>query len=315
MRYGEKRYYTVDYYLKNEFGEKTVKLSLDGGFSCPNRDGKIGDKGCIFCSESGSGDFTSRNEEADLENIEADIDRQIDKQIEILSDKWKNAKYLAYFQSFTNTYASVEKLRKIYYKAIENPNISGICIATRPDCLDEEVLKLLDEINRNTFMWIELGFQTCNEETARFIRRGYENKTFSEACDKLNKLGIRVVAHMIVNLPGEKREDYFNTLDFIVKSKVWGIKIHMLHIMKGTDLGNFYYENKFDLMSADEYVEILTELIARLPKDMVVHRITGDSPRDLLIEPEWTRNKIYIIGSLEKKLKEKGWYQGVLHDK
>lgn len=308
MKFGEKRYNTIDYYLKNEFGKKTVKLSLDGGFTCPNRDGKIDNRGCIFCSESGSGDFTSGNRMDD-------ISEQIDSQIELLSDKWKGARYLAYFQSYTNTYATVEKLRNIYYQAIDNPNISGLCIATRPDCLDDDILELLDEINKKTFLWVELGFQTSNEETADLIRRGYKNSVFKEACRKLNEFNIKIVAHMIINLPGEEIEDYFNTLDYIIHNKVWGIKFHMLHIMKKTDLEKYYLDNKFEFMTADEYIELLTELIARLPSDMVVHRVTGDAPKDLLIEPKWTNNKIYIIGGLEKRLKEKGYYQGILYDK
>lgn len=304
MLFGDKRYNTIDHYLKNKFGRKTVKLSIDGGFSCPNRDGSIGKKGCIFCSEKGSGDFTSGRE--------LNIDEQINKQIYMLQKKWENTNYLAYFQSFTNTYASKEMLYSIYDQVLKNPKISGICIATRPDCIDEEVLEVLDYLNKNTFLWIELGFQTSNENSARLIRRGYKNKVFLEACEKLNNINVKTVAHMILNLPDENKKDYFDTLEYIINAGVWGIKYHMLYILKNTDIEKYYRNEGIEFMSIDEYVETIVELVARTPKEIVIHRITGDAPSELLVEPKWSRNKIYIIGNVEKKLKEKKLYQGAL---
>lgn len=304
MLFGEKRYNTVDWYLKNRFGKKTVKLPLDGGFTCPNRDGTKGSRGCIFCSERGSGDFAGDRLKS--------IDSQIEDMIEFYSRKWPDSVYLAYFQNFTNTYDSIENLRDIYLRALSNPNISGICIATRPDCMGEDVLELLSELNRETFLWVELGLQTSNDETGKIIRRGYDSEDFRTAAEKLNRLGIKTVAHMIINLPGEDISDNLRTLHFIIDCGIWGVKFHMLHIMKGTDLEKYYEENPFYIMSADEYIDTLTELISRMPEYMTVHRITGDAPRELLIEPEWSRNKIYVIGNLEKKLKERNLYQSAL---
>ncbi|MDO5708321.1 MAG: TIGR01212 family radical SAM protein, partial [Andreesenia angusta] len=270
MLFGEKRYNTIDYYLKKKFKKKTIKLSLDGGFTCPNRDGKIDNRGCIFCSERGSGDFTSKKS----------IDLQIDEQIELYRNKWPDAIYLAYFQNFTNTYKDIDSLRKIYYEALNNKNISGICIATRPDCLDTEIMELLSEINEKHFLWIELGFQTSNDDTVKLIRRGYENNIFKKACSDLTNLNIKVVAHMIINLPHEDLNNNIDTLNFLIDSNIWGIKFHMLHIMKNTDLELYYKDNPFPIITADEYIDILIELITRLPKNIVVHRITGDAPKN-----------------------------------
>lgn len=303
MLFGEKRYNTIDWYLKNRFGKKTIKLSIDGGFSCPNRDGTVGERGCIFCSSKGSGDFAGNRLES--------IDTQIEKMINIYRKKWKDSLYLAYFQNFTNTYDDIENLEKIYYSAINNKNISGICIATRPDCLDEEIINLLSKINRETFLWVELGFQTSNEVTGNFIRRAYNNEVYKQAMEKLNKNSIKTVTHMILNLPGENIEDNLRTLKYIIDCNTWGIKLHMLYIMKGTDLEKYYLKNRFDLMNKEQYIDLLIEIIIRTPKNIVFHRITGDSPKDKLIEPKWTKDKKYILGKLEKRLKERGLYQGI----
>lgn len=300
--FGEKRYNTVDYFLKNEFGKKVVKLSLDGGFTCPNRDGTVGNRGCIFCSEQGSGEFAGSRC--------VSISEQIQSQIEMLKGKWSDAKYLAYFQNFTNTYSDAETLRKIYDEALSSGSISGLCIATRPDCLSEEVLDLLAEYSEKTFLWVELGLQTVNDDSAKFIRRGYSLDVFDSAVEELRKRGIRTVAHLILNLPGETRDDAFRSLDHVIGCGVWGVKLHMLHVLKDTDLCDYYMQTPFHFMSIDEYVNLIVDMISAMPPDMVVHRITGDGSRDSLVAPLWTLNKKYIIGNVEKRLKERGLYQG-----
>lgn len=296
-----KRYNTLNSEMKRIFEEKAIKLSLDGGFSCPNRDGSIGDRGCIFCGEKGSGEFTYGG---------LDIKSQAIEQINLLSKKWTTRKYIAYFQSFTNTYASVEKLKNVYELALEIPGVVGIAIATRPDCLSDEILDYLEFLNRKTFLWVELGLQTIHENTAKLIRRGYTLDIYDDAVANLKKRDIRLVTHAIIGLPYEKREDILKTCDYIGRKKLWGIKLHSLYIQKDTDLHDFYLNNPFEIMTKEEYVDIITEIISILPKELVIHRLTGDGDKSLLFKPEWSKNKLAVLSSIDKALKEKEIFQG-----
>lgn len=290
-------YYTLNDFLKNKFGTKTVKLSLDGGFTCPNRDGKVSTKGCIFCSEKGSGDFAG--------NRNTDISAQIKQQKELLSKKWSDVQYIAYFQAFTSTYAPVEVLRKKYYEALSCEEIVGLAIATRADCIDEETAALLNEISQKAYVWVELGLQTSNEKTAEFINRGYGNDVFEKAVKILNDYNIDVVVHLIENLPYETKEDMVNSVKYACSFKIAGIKIQMLNILKGTALGEIYSKNPFPLFTLEEYTDLVVELIDYIPPTVAIHRLTGDGPKDILIEPKWVMNKRLVLNTITKKLREK----------
>ena len=235
--WNDKRYHTLDFEFKKTFGEKAIKLAIDGNFTCPNRDGTIGKNGCIFCSERGSGDFTSDKNKC--------ISTQISEQKQIMSKKWVSNSYIAYFQNYTNTYDTVENLRIKFYEALSCPDIRGISIATRPDCINEEIVELLSEINSKTFLWIELGLQTINEKTAEFLRRGYKLPQFKEAVNLLKEKNIKIVAHLIIGLPDETNEQILDSVRYISYLNLWGIKLHMLHIIKNTDLETYYQENHF----------------------------------------------------------------------
>lgn len=290
-------YYTLNDFLKNKFGTKTVKLSLDGGFTCPNRDGKVSTKGCIFCSEKGSGDFAG--------NRNTDISAQIKQQKELLSKKWSDVQYIAYFQAFTSTYAPVEVMRKKYYEALSCEGIVGLAIATRADCIDEETAALLNEISQKAYVWVELGLQTSNEKTAEFINRGYGNDVFEKAVKILNDYNIDVVVHLIENLPYETKEDMINSVKYACSFKIAGIKIQMLNILKGTALGEIYSKNPFPLFTLEEYTDLVVELIDYIPPTVAIHRLTGDGPKDILIEPKWVMNKRLVLNTITKKLREK----------
>lgn len=300
-----KRFHSLNYALKEEFGCKIIKLSIDGGFTCPNRDGKIAKKGCIFCSEQGSGEFTP--------NKCLSIKEQIQEQIQLLSNKWPDAKYIAYFQNFTSTYASVEYLNKIYTEALSCENVVGLAIATRADCLGPEILDLLSKFNQKTFLWIELGLQSIHKSSEQFIRRGYPLSVFDSSVDNLNKLNIKVVTHVIANLPSESKADYYKSLKYLNKKNIWGIKIHMLHILKNTDLETYYNKNKFNLMNCEEYIELISHSLEILNPNIVIHRITGDGKKSDLIAPTWTLNKRAVLNGVDKYLKEHESYQGKLY--
>ncbi len=301
MIWGEKSFNNIDYYLKEKFGEKIFKVSLDGGFTCPNRDGTLSYKGCIFCSESGSGEFAG--------NRENSITNQISEQINFLG-KGENKKYIAYFQNFTGTYGNIDYLRNVYEKAIKHPSIVGIAIATRADCLSEEVFGLLSEFNEKTHLWIEIGLQTVNDRTAEIINRGYKTEVFTEKMKELNKRNIKVVTHVIIGLPNENKNDMFGTIDYINEQKTWGIKLHLLYILKNTELFEYYKRNPFEIMEKEEYISIVTEIISRLDKKIVIHRLTGDAPWKELYEPKWSTDKRGILNGINKILKEKKIYQG-----
>ena len=301
-----KRYNSLNKELRRIFGGKVIKLSIDGGFTCPNRDGTKGTRGCIFCGEEGSGEFASSSC--------LPLKEQVRSQKELLSNKWKADKYIIYFQSFTNTYAPVERLKKLYYEALKIEGVVGIAIATRPDCLDDEVIELLAELNRKTFLWVELGLQTIHEETAKFIRRGYDLAVYDQAIKRLKENNIRVVTHLIIGLPKESREDILESVKYVAKTNTWGIKLHSLYIQRDTDLYDYYLRKPFSIMTLEEYVNIVVDALEILPKSMIVHRLTGDGKRGLLVEPKWTLNKIKVLTSIDKELKNRDSYQGKLFD-
>lgn len=296
------RYNNLSSYFINKFGEKLVKLPLDAGLSCPNRDGKLSEKGCLFCNEKGSGDFTSSK----LLSIE----EQIEEQKKLLSRKSKSGKYIAYFQNFTNTYADPIFLKKIYSKALNCEGIVGLAIATRPDCLDDEIITLLDEFNKKTFLWIELGLQTIHEKTAHLINRAYPLDVFENSFYKLKKKEIKTVIHLIVGLPYESKKEILESVDYVSKINPWGIKLHLLHILKDSPLNDFYMKNHFHLLSLEEYADIITQSISLLNPSIIIHRITGDGNKDNLIEPKWSLNKKMVLNTINKTLKIKNIEQG-----
>lgn len=277
MRWDEKRYYSLDYYLKQTYGEKLYKIALDGGMTCPNRDGTLGARGCIFCSAGGSGDFAGDRRTSITEQIEAGKAQSIRKH--------NGSSYIAYFQAYTNTYAPVSYLRSVFTEAINHPDIRILSIATRPDCLNDDVLALLAELNKKKPVWVELGLQTIHEETAQFIRRGYKLPVFEDALRKLRKIGITVIVHTILCLPGESREMMLDTIRYLNTQDIQGIKLQLLHILKHTDLADYYEKHPFHLPSREEYYELLGMCICNLRPDIVIHRLTGDGPRKLLVAP------------------------------
>lgn len=303
----EKRYNTLNNYLKEEFGEKVMKLSLDGGFTCPNRDGSVGNKGCIFCGEEGSGEFAGSRDESIVD--------QMDQQKKLLARKWKGNKYIAYFQNFTNTYGSVDRLRKLYFSALEEEGVVGLAIATRPDCIDEEILELLKEVNKSTYLWIELGLQTINPQVAKLIRRGYDLEVYDRAISRLRDSGIRVVTHVIVGLPNESRSDILDTIKYVGGTNTWGIKLHSLYIQKGTDLYDYYLEKPFPIMTREEYVSLIVDGLELIPKEMVVHRVTGDGKRSLLHKPEWSLDKLKVISMIDMEFKLRDSHQGLHYNR
>lgn len=271
------KYTTLNNYLKERFGEKVYKIALNGGFTCPNRDGKIGTRGCIFCSKGGSGDFA--------ESPDLTITEQIENGKKRLEKKIKNGKYIAYFQAFTNTYAPVEKLRAIYTEAIIHPDIVALSIGTRPDCLEDDVLALLDELNKIKPIFVELGLQTINEDTARYIRRVYTLEVYDKAVADLHKIGINVVTHIILGLPGESKNDMLKSVEYACKVTD-GIKLQLLHILKGTDLAKDYEQGKFEVLTLEQYTEIIKECVQIIPENVVIHRLTGDgAKKDLIGSP------------------------------
>lgn len=288
------KYTTLNNYLKERFGEKVYKIALNGGFTCPNRDGKIGTRGCIFCSKGGSGDFA--------ESPDLTITEQIDNGKKRLEKKIKNGKYIAYFQAFTNTYAPVEKLRAIYTEAIIHPDIVALSIGTRPDCLGDDVLALLDELNKIKPIFVELGLQTINEDTARYIRRGYTLEVYDKAVKDLHKIGINVVTHIILGLPGESKNDMLKSVEYACKVTD-GIKLQLLHILKGTDLAKDYEQGKFEVLTLEQYTEIIKECVQIIPENVVIHRLTGDGAKKDLIAPLWSADKKTVLNTISRALK------------
>lgn len=285
-------YYSFNQYLKDTFGCKVYKISINAGFTCPNRDGTLGTRGCIFCSKGGSGDFAESSTLSVTEQIESGKQR--------VSKKIKSGKYIAYFQAFTNTYAPIDVLAEKYCEAINHPDIVGISIATRPDCLGEEVLTLLSEINKIKPVFVELGLQTIHEKTAEYIRRGYPLSVYDNAVKALKAAGINTVVHLIIGLPNESREEMLESVEYACKSGADGIKLQLLHILKGTDLADDYLSGKFEALSMEEYLSIIKDCIKIIPKNVVIHRLTGDGPKKDLIAPLWSADKKSVLNALNK---------------
>lgn len=285
-------YYSLNRYLKNRFGEKVYKISINAGFTCPNRDGTIGTRGCIFCSKGGSGDFA--------ESPDLSITQQIEAGKKRVEKKIKNGKYIAYFQAFTNTYAPVDILEKKYTEAIKHKDIAALSVATRPDCLNDEVISLLSRLNGEKPVFVELGLQTIHEKTAEYIRRGYTLHTYDTAVEKLQKEGINTVVHIILGLPGETKEQMLETVKYVCESGIQGVKLQLLHILKDTDLAEEYLKGRVSVMEFDEYISLIKECLEIIPKDIVIHRLTGDGAKKDLIAPLWSGDKKRVLNAINK---------------
>lgn len=289
-------YLSFNKYLKDKFGQKVYKISLDGGFTCPNRDGKTGTRGCIFCSKGGSGDFAESKEMSITEQIESGK-KKVEKKI-------KSGKYIAYFQAFTNTYAPVEILRQKYEEAINHPDIVALSIATRPDCLGDDVLRLLDEMNKIKPIFVELGLQTIHQKSEKYIRRGYDLSVYDKAVRDLKKIGVNVVVHVILGLPNESENDMLETVKYVCESGANGIKLQLLHVIDGTDLAKDYEKGLFKTLEFDEYVNLIVKCVKIIPKDIVIHRLTGDGAKKDLIAPLWSADKKRVLNAINKALME-----------
>lgn len=299
----EERYYSLNRYLREAFGEKVYKLALDGGMTCPNRDGTLGTGGCIFCGAGGSGDFA--------EGRCGSIREQIQRAKARIQGKTDAKKFIAYFQSYTNTYAPVEKLDRIFTEAISEPEIAVLSIGTRPDCLGEDVVALLTRLNREKPVWVELGLQTIHEHTARYIRRGYELPVYADAVRRLKGENIMVITHVILGLPGETKEDMLATIDYLAHGdRPDGIKLQLLHVLRDTDLAKEHEEGKFRAMEMEEYFDVLFACLERLPTDMVIHRLTGDGAKKNLIAPLWTGDKKRVMNAMRKEMDIRDIRQG-----
>lgn len=299
-----KPYYSLDAFMKKTYGRKCYKIALDAQMTCPNRDGSKDTRGCIFCSMGGSGEFAARG---------ASIQEQLQQGLSLFGDKKTGDSYIAYFQSYTNTYAPIERLNKLYREALEHPLVCGISIATRPDCLPGEVLHLLKTLQKDypeKFIWVELGLQTIHEATAAFIRRGYPLSTFHQAFLALREIHIPCIVHLILGLPGEGEKEVLASISYLNRLKPFGIKLQLLHVLKDTDLANYYQEGRLSLLSKEEYLSLLVKCIEHLSPDIVIHRVTGDGPKELLIAPTYSLNKRDMLNSLHKKMKAENSYQG-----
>ncbi len=305
MMWGDKPYHSLDYELKRQFGQKIYKVSLDGGMSCPNRDGTVGTGGCTFCSQGGSGEFAvGRTGYPDvweqIEQAKTRVHRKISGE----------GKYIAYFQSYTNTYAPVDYLRTLFERAITHPDIVALSVGTRPDCLGDEVVAFLKELNRQKPVWVELGLQTIHEKTAERIHRGYRLEVFEDAYRRLKEAELTVVVHVILGLPGETKEEMLETVDYLGKISVDGIKLQLLHILKGSQMAAEYEKNPFSLMELEEYLDLILTCVARLPQSVVIHRLSGDGAKALLIGPAWSANKKLVLNRMMQKFRENGIFQG-----
>lgn len=303
----EKPYYALDKYLKETFGTKVYKLSLDAGLSCPNRDGKIDTRGCIFCSAGGSGEFALK--------IGTPAIGVFDNAIEQMKNAFREKEhpYIAYFQAFTNTYGDVDYLREVYTTALSLEQVAGISIATRADCITPEVLTLLDNLKNefpDKFIWVELGLQTIHPDSIKYIRRGYDMNCFFQGFQALQKHKIPTVIHVILGLPNESTNDMMQTIDYINKLHPFGVKLQLLHVLKGTDLAKDYLDGKFETLSMEEYLELVVESICRLREDIVIHRVTGDGPKDITIAPVWCFRKTKTLNTFHHMLWDRNLSQG-----
>lgn len=301
-----KRYYTWNRYLRNEFGKKVYKVALDAGFDCPNRDGTVAFGGCTFCSAAGSGDFAGNKVDpipVQFEQIKAKMEH-----------KWKDGLTMAYFQAYTNTHAPLPVLKEKFEAALACEGVMGLSIATRPDCLPDDVIEYLAELNERTYLWVELGLQTVHEKTATLINRAHDYKTYVEGVEKLRKHGIRVVTHIINGLPLEDYDMMMETARQVAKLDVQGIKIHLLHLLKGTPMVKQYEKGMLEFMDQGEYVKLVADQLEILPPDMIIHRITGDGPIDLMIGPMWSVNKWEVLNGIDAELERRGSWQGKLYN-
>ena len=295
------RYNSLNNYLRNKFGKKVYKISIDGGFTCPNRDGKISTGGCIFCSAKGSGDFATSKS--------LSITQQIEQGKERVRSKTKDNSFIAYFQAFTNTYAPIDVLESKFTEAINHKDIVALSVATRPDCFDDNVLKLLEKLNKIKPVWVELGLQTIKESSVDYIRRGYENSVYVDTATKLRNIGIEVITHIILGLPNENKLDMLRSVDFACKYSN-GIKLQLLHILKGTDLLKDYENSKFNALTMEEYIDILCDAVSIIPKNVVIHRLTGDGDKKILVAPLWSGNKKVVLNTINKTFEERNIIQG-----
>ena len=305
---GGERFNSIGNELRKTFGRRTVKLSIDAGFTCPNRDGTCGYGGCAFCSGDGSGELAAHLS-ADTEALASAISSSISEQISLLSDKWPDAAYIAYFQSHTNTYAPVSILRRLYYQALDDPRISGIAIATRPDCLGEDVLDLLEEISRSHYMWVELGLQTIHEETSLAMGIGYDLEVYDRAVSELLSRGIRVVTHLILGLPGETEEMMLDSVRYVCSQPIFGIKLHLMNVVKTSRLSEMM-PDYVPFGSIEEYADLVVRCLEIIPPEITIHRLTGDVPRRLLIAPEWSYRKRTILNKINSELAARDTHQG-----
>ena len=302
-----KPYYSLSAFLQEHFHQRMYKVSLDGGMTCPNRDGTLGSRGCIFCSAGGSGDFAGSRR--------LSISDQIDQQIQSLSQKRPAGKYIAYFQAYTNTYAPTDYLERIFREAISHPQVEILSIGTRPDCLGEDVLDLLSDLNQRKPVWVELGLQTIHETTARYIRRGYPLSCFEEAVSALTKRGLDVIVHTILGLPGEGPEDTLATMAYLNRLPIQGIKLQLLHVLLGTDLAADYEKGLFSVLERDAYIDLVISCLQHLRPDLVIHRVTGDGPASLLIAPRWSCAKRSVLNALHREMARRRARQGDLFEK
>lgn len=302
LHFGDKRYYTWNNYLRQTFGQKVFKVPLDAGFTCPNRDGSAARYGCTFCSQLGSGDFAGDRRDHLTKQFREVRDR--------MHEKWPEAKYLGYFQAFSNTYAPVPILRERYECILEQDGVVGLCIATRPDCLPDEVVDYLGELNDRTYVWVELGLQSIHEQTAKLINRAHDYSCFVDAADRLRRRGIRVCAHIINGLPLESRRMMMETAHAVAGLDIQGIKIHLLHLLKNTAMVRQWEQGLLRLMEMDEYVNVVCDQLEILPAEMVIHRVTGDGPADLLIGPMWSRKKFEVLNAIDRELDRRQTWQG-----
>lgn len=302
-----KRYHTWNYYLRNTFGEKVFKVSLNGGFTCPNLDGKVSRGGCTYCSNSGSGDFAG--------NPASPLSEQFNEIKAMMHKKWPNAKYIGYFQAFTNTYAPVDVLKEKYETILALDDVIGLSISTRPDCLEDDVVEYLGELNKRTNLWVELGLQTIHDSTSKLINRGHDYDEFLKGLEKLKAKNIKVIVHIINGLPGEDYNMMMETAKAVANMGVDGIKIHLLHVIKDTPMEKMLQKGMLTLMSQEEYINLVCDQLEILPETMIVHRLTGDGKRDELVGPLWSLKKWEVLNAIDDELKKRNSYQGVKYNK
>ncbi|WP_290059576.1 TIGR01212 family radical SAM protein [Paraclostridium bifermentans] len=301
--FDNKRYHTWNYYLRSNFGEKVFKVSINAGFSCPNIDGTVAYGGCTYCSKQGSGDFAG--------NPNDNLIKQFEDIKEMMHKKWHNAKYIGYFQAFTNTHAPVSVLKEKYETILNLDDVIGLSISTRPDCLPDDVLEYLSELNKKTNLWVELGLQTIHDETSKIINRGHDYNTFLEGVEKLKKHNIKIVVHIINGLPGEDYNMMMETAKAVADLGVHGIKIHLLHVLKETPMENMLKKGMFNLMEKDDYINLVCDQLEVIPPEMVVHRLTGDGKRDEIVGPMWSLKKWEVLNAIDDTMRERDSYQGI----